>query len=209
MQIVKLHDGELSLVRFIWSQGPVEGGEFGRRWGAGQSKEDISPACSGLTLLTLTAWLTLTYALVFKDFHWCAALGGLLPSHPCIVSMSPFMLCFFFSIFPSTLFASEARRFESVWKRNGGFPDKTPSSQPHPHTLKKRKKFKKKFKKWRCIHVVLGKKYYWSEKGPAPQKVFHLLMPLAIGIRKDSSGKATSYTFLLPCKPKLICSPCR
>lgn len=57
VQIGKLQDGELSLVRFMWSQGACG------RWGVGevlvvgvgQSKEDISPACSGLTLLTLTA----------------------------------------------------------------------------------------------------------------------------------------------------------
>lgn len=57
VQIGKLQDGELSLVRFMWSQGACG------RWGVGevlvvgvgQSKEDISPTCSGLTLLTLTA----------------------------------------------------------------------------------------------------------------------------------------------------------
>lgn len=57
VQIGKLQDGELSLVRFMWSQGACG------RWGIGEvllvgvgkSKEDISLACSGLTLLTLTA----------------------------------------------------------------------------------------------------------------------------------------------------------
>lgn len=57
MQIGKLQDGELSLVRFMWSQGACGGWGVGEVLlvGVGQSKEDISPACSGLTLLMLTA----------------------------------------------------------------------------------------------------------------------------------------------------------
>lgn len=89
VQIGKLQDGELSLVRFMWSQGACGGWGVGEVLlvGVGQSKEDISPACSGLTLLTLTAWLTPTAAAVWKGPQCCAALGGLLPSHPSFVSV--------------------------------------------------------------------------------------------------------------------------
>lgn len=123
VQIGKLQDGELSLVRFMWSQGA-----WGR-WGVGevlvmgvgQSKEDISPACSGLTLLTLTAWLTLTAAVIWKGPQCCAAFGGLLPSHLSFVSVFP--SCCFSLFAPTTSFASEARRFHSVREGSGGLPD--------------------------------------------------------------------------------------
>lgn len=89
VQIGKLQDGELSLVRFMWSQGACGRWRVGEVLvvGAGQSKEDISLACSGLTLLTLTAWLTLTAAVIWKGLQCCAALGARLPSHPSIVSL--------------------------------------------------------------------------------------------------------------------------
>lgn len=78
VQIGKLQDGELSLVRFMWSQGAC--GRWGV-WevlaaGAGQSKEDIKPSCHGLTLLMLTAWLTPTAAVMWKGPQCCAALGA-------------------------------------------------------------------------------------------------------------------------------------
>lgn len=54
MQIGKLQDGELSLVRFMWSQGAC--GTWGDgevlEVGVGHSREDISPTCSVLTTLT-------------------------------------------------------------------------------------------------------------------------------------------------------------
>lgn len=45
---------------------PVEGREV-LLVGAGQSKGDIGPACSGLTLLTPITWLTPTAAMICKD----------------------------------------------------------------------------------------------------------------------------------------------
>lgn len=68
VQIGKLQDAELSLVKFMWSQGVC--GKWRVREvllrGAGQIKDDISPACAGLTLLILTAWLTLTTVVMWK-----------------------------------------------------------------------------------------------------------------------------------------------
>lgn len=136
VQIGKLQDGELSLVRFMWSQGACGGWGVGEVLlvGVGQSKEDISPACSGLTLLMLTAWLTPTAAAVWKGPQCCAALGGLLPSHPSFVSVF-FPSCCFSPFAPTTSFASEARRFHSVREGSGGLLDYPPPS--HLPTLQR------------------------------------------------------------------------
>lgn len=96
VQIGKLQDGELSLVRFMWSPGAC--GRW-RVWEVllvvvGQNEEDISPARSGLALLMLTAWLTPTAAVMWIGPQCCAALGELLSSH------SPFVL-----VFPSCCFS--------------------------------------------------------------------------------------------------------
>lgn len=136
VQIGKLQDGELSLVRFMWSQGACG------RWrvrdvlvvGVGQSKEDISPACSGLTLLTLTAWLTLTAAVIWKGPQCCAALGGLLPSHPSFVSVFPFML-FFLSLPPPPHLHQRPGGF-IVYGREAGDSQTNPLHPTYPPSSK-------------------------------------------------------------------------
>lgn len=66
--------------------------------GGGQSKDNIRPACSGLTLLTPTAWLTPTSAMICKGLQSSVALEGLIPSHSSFVPFSP---SFFSSLLPS------------------------------------------------------------------------------------------------------------
>lgn len=99
MQIGKLQDAELSLVRFMWSQGA-----WGR-WGAeevltkgvGDSKMDISPACNWPNIVSLSVWLTLTAAIIWKGPQLCAAARpSPLPSLFCVCF--PHMLFFSLSL---------------------------------------------------------------------------------------------------------------
>lgn len=138
VQIGKLQDAELSLVRFMWSQGACG------RWGVGEvlaegvgsSKEDISPACTGLTLLKLPAWLTLTAAVIWKGPQFCAALEGFLPSHPSFVSV--FTLMLFFSLCPHCLICIRGKGVSWCMRRKEGTPQLTssiPSTLPPSNTL--------------------------------------------------------------------------
>lgn len=98
--------------------------------GVGQSEEDISPSCFGLTLLTLTAWLTPTAASIWKGPQCCAASGGLLPSP--FFSLSIFPSCCFSVFAPTISFASEARRFHSIFRGELGDSQTKPFPFQHP-----------------------------------------------------------------------------
>lgn len=131
VKIGKLQDGELSLVRFMWSQGPMKSWEFGRcSWWGGWAEQRQHKPC--------LLWSNIVSTNPLIDIHFCcdfhsrsAAFGGQIPSLPSFVSIFSCMLICLFT--PSISFASETRRFHSVWSDSLPRPTYTP--RPLPGTL--------------------------------------------------------------------------